>query len=194
MMEISKKEFRKMIADKRAGLSKEYMKNASDGITKAVLESDIYKKSRCIFIFVSMPGEPDTTGIIKAAFKDGKTVCVPKCYENRQMKPVIIKSLDDLKPGAYGIPEPYGELEIADEADVDLSFIPCISANKKGERIGHGGGYYDIFLERSKSIRLCICFEKLSAPDIPVSDLDQKMDYVLTESGVFRCNGLSLIH
>ena len=188
MLKEEKKSLRKAVGLKREELSKEYMKKASEQITNAVLESDIYKNSKCIFIFISMEREPDTKKIIEEAWRDGKTVCVPKCTAKGQMKPVIIRSFFELNKGAYGIMEPKGEMNEADEALIDLSFIPCISANEKGQRIGHGGGYYDIFLERSKSVKLCICFKLLSVSNIPIGEKDQLMDYLVTEDGLFKCH------
>ncbi len=63
-----------------------------------------------------------------------------------------IHSLQELYPGAYGILEPKEDPErlIQPEA-IDFAFIPCIAMKQK--RLGHGGGYYDRYLEKTHCVK-----------------------------------------
>jgi 5-formyltetrahydrofolate cyclo-ligase len=52
-----------------------------------------------------------------------------------------------LAKGKFGITEPKNAQQIA-ISEIDCVFIPLISFDRIGNRIGYGGGYYDKFLAR----------------------------------------------
>lgn len=186
MSKEQKDALRREIKIKREGLTAEYLKDSSRKIADFVTGSDLFQSAKTLFVYISMKDEPDTTAIIEAAFAAGKTVCVPKCYGKGIMSAVVIHSFEDLKPGMLNIPEPADCSQVVEEDAIDLGIIPCISANRKGERIGHGAGYYDRFFEKAVCAKICLCFEKLSEDNIPMDELDVKMEYVATEKGLFR--------
>ena len=185
-MAEEKKTLRRDIKKRREALSEDYIRNASERIADHVTESRLFQESSVVFCYISMDGEPDTRRIIEAALSAGKTVCVPKCFEKGIMTAVPIRSQKDLVPGMLDIPEPKDWSHPLDEKEIDLGVIPCISANRKGERIGHGAGYYDRFLQKSSCRTLCLCFEKLLSEQIPMDEHDRLMDAVATEEGLFE--------
>ena len=75
MIKEEKNALRKIIKEKRQSLKKEYMQDASRKITDAVISSKLFRNADRIFVYISMDDEPDTKGIIEAAFAAGKTVC-----------------------------------------------------------------------------------------------------------------------
>ena len=185
MVKEEKKELRALIKEKRAALSPEYKRDAGEKIADAVIASEIFLSAGTIFAYISMEDEPDTKRIIEMALSMGKTVCVPKCYGKGIMSAIPIQSYEELKPGLLDIPEPVNCDHPMDEEKIELGIIPCISANKRGQRIGHGAGYYDRFFEKCKGTMICLCFEKLTTPEIPMGEYDVMMDYLATEAGLF---------
>ena len=174
-----KQALRKQIA--MTPLPAPYIREASSAITNALLSSELYRNAGCIFCYVSTSGEPSTSEIIARALKDGKILCVPKCIGKGIMKAIVIPSPDCLQPGLYGIPEPpEGLPEIGPEA-IELAIIPCLAATRDGIRLGHGGGYYDRFLARTKATKAVLCFSKRILPAIPEGEQDVRMDVVFSE-------------
>lgn len=159
--------------------TEEEIRASDERIMDKVLASEAFKKAKSIFVYVSLEKEPDTYRLIKAALEAGKTVCVPKCSKKPEMKAVRITSLDDLRPGRFGIPEPASDE--AYEGKTDLSVVPCVRAAKDGRRLGHGGGFYDWFLQRNESYKLCLCRSRLLCDSIPVETFDVLMDEVVTD-------------
>lgn len=93
-----------------------------------------------------------------------------------------IMDLSELKEGKFGILEPIKNSIKINFEEIDLSIIPCISANKEGYRLGYGGGYYDRFFE-NKSIKnsFILCREKMIYDNIPFEKHDIKFEHVLTD-------------
>ena len=181
----SKDTLRKEIANTLSSLNEEIKKEEDQKIFEQVIHSRVFQDAKTIFSFVSTNREVDTHEIIKEAWKQGKTVCVPKCFKFGQMKAYQIHSMDDLKVGKYGILEPTSTIEIKPE-DLDLVLVPCCSASKDGKRLGYGGGFYDRYLAQTNAKKMVLCRKSLMREDIPMDTYDQKMDYVCNEDEIIR--------
>ena len=133
-----------------------------------------------------MPSEPETRDIIEKAWSMGKVVCVPKCISDGNMVPVVIKNLNDVRTGKFGILEPVNSFNTISWEKIDIAVIPCVSADKKGNRLGHGAGYYDRFLHKTHMKKICLCFEQNVSEKIPTDNNDVSVDMVVTENGVYE--------
>ena len=182
---MTKKELRAEIRSRLSGLSDCYKKESSKKISELALSCDEYKSAKSIFVYISTVNEPDTGDIINDALQTGKTVYVPKCIEKGVMVPVLINEDTEFSDGYMGIREPLYYDENISLAEIDLCVIPCMSVSVKGERLGHGAGFYDIFLSKTKTCKLCLCFSELLCDDIPTDEYDIKMDCVITENGIY---------
>lgn len=181
---MDKKTLRKEIREKLQQLSSEYKKASSAAISDFFLSSEDYEKAENIFVFVSTENEPDTAKIIQRALEDNKNVFVPKCLSKGNMIAVRITAGTRLSAGYMGIPEPEAFSEEKD-ISIDTAVIPCMSAYYDGKRLGHGAGFYDIFLKKHNPKKICLCFDKIVSPDIPMEENDIFMDEVITEKGIF---------
>ena len=185
-MELSvheaKKQLRKAVSAKLKTLSEEYRTLASEQLRARVLSPAEYREAQRIFLYINMPTEPQTGGIIRQALADGKQVYVPKCISKTDMLAVRIRSTDQLVPGAYNIPEPVDCSETLEPDAFDLILVPCVSASADGRRLGHGAGYYDRFLEGNAERTICLCFAQAMCEDIPVDENDVRMHRVISEA------------
>lgn len=181
---MTKKELRTEIKNKISCLSEEYKKDSSEKIARAVIPSPEFSRAQSVFIYVSTENEPDTSLIIEEALKSGKCVFVPKCIGKGIMIPVEITRDTVFIKGYMGISEPRDYDREIKITEIDLSVIPCLSANFKGERLGHGAGFYDRFLVKVKTVKMCLCFSELISPEIPTDEYDIIMNAVITENGI----------
>ena len=138
---------------------------------------------------LNMKNEPETRRIIEAALAAGKRVYLPKCIDEKHMKAVRIMPDTEFEKGKYGIREPKQTDECAGEDEIELAIVPCVSASRDCRRLGHGAGYYDVFLEKSTAFKMCLCFEKLLSDEIETDEHDVNMDLVVTEKGIYAKNG-----
>jgi 5-formyltetrahydrofolate cyclo-ligase len=81
-----------------------------------------------------------------------------------------------------GVPVPIG--------DIDLVVAPGLGFDKRGNRLGRGGSYYDRFFasERLRAARCGIGFAGQLVDEVPVTDHDVPVDFVVTDEGVCYCN------
>jgi len=198
MQDFNKSNLRKEIGAQLANLSTEVKKEKSETIAKELFGSREWQDAKKIFVYVSTANEVDTNTVIVNSISAGKEVFVPKIIGPGLMKAVRINTLDDLKPNKYGILEPKydcnelaipfdkSERQLEEQAkaediqvDFDLAIVPCVAASLDGKRLGHGGGYYDRFLEGKKAATICICFKEQVRNDIATDEHDILMDKVI---------------
>ena len=94
----------------------------------------------------------------------------------------------DLKRGFRGIREPDHRAERADLASLDMLIVPGLGFGFTGARLGQGGGFYDRALTPGRpALVVGVCFEAQLREDIPMSEHDQRMDYLVTGSRTLHC-------
>lgn len=177
---MNKNEQRKNSRKILGTLSETERENGSGIIFEKIISSEIFKKSRTVFVYVSTESEPDTLRLIDYAIESGKSVCVPKCVSKTEMKAVRINSLNELSEGKFGIMEPADMKKSIDKSEIDLAVIPCVAASNSRKRLGHGAGYYDRFLENMTAYKMCLCFKELVFEDIPTDEHDIIMDEIVS--------------
>lgn len=180
-MQQHKQSLRKQIRAEMQQMPEDYFHKAGQQMCRRVLESEDYRQANVVFCFVSHGKEPNTYPLLEQALADGKTLCVPLCKAPGEMDAKVIRSLNELQPGAYGIPEPSEHAQTLLPSQIDLAVIPCLAASRDGKRLGKGGGYYDRFLANFTGQALLLCPEKLIQSDIPTELHDILLPNVITE-------------
>ena len=94
---------------------------------------------------------------------------------------------EPLKVNSYGFLEPTENMKIVNP---DLIVVPLVAFDKFHNRLGYGKGYYDRFLgkylkKNKNTLTIGIAFSFQKYKKIPTSKFDIKLDYILTEKGIF---------
>ena len=102
-----------------------------------------------------MPDEFQTKELIVNALKQAnKFACLILLIKYEIMQATLIKSLDELVVGAYNILTVKEEnLRIVKPQDIDFILVPAVGLDKKGYRLGMGGGYYDRYLVKLLTLK-----------------------------------------
>lgn len=180
---MTKSQLRERISGMREGLSFDYRNKTDIEIISRFLCSEEYSAANVIFTYVSVGNEPDTRGLIRAAFANGKPVAVPKCTEGNNMEFYIISSEDDLVKGKYGLLEPdTAKCKKASESEKTLCVVPGLAFDADGFRIGKGGGYYDRFLKNFKGKSVGFCYNTFFKLELPKDSHDVPVDIIITEN------------
>lgn len=169
-----KSEIRKEMIQRRKNMSSDECKIKSNFICKKIMESYVYKNSESIFCYASVNNEVSLDTLIEDAFKNGKKVAFPK-VEGNNIRFYHVKTLEDLAPGYFEIPEPDSSMP-AKEGDVVI--VPGVAFSKNGERLGYGGGFYDRFLSENDIYSIGVGYDFQIIPSLPVEEHDIKINEI----------------
>ena len=90
--------------------------------------------------------------------------------------------LDPLKVNEFGMLEPCLTTK---PLVPDFMLVPLLAFDSNNNRLGYGKGFYDRFLKNKKKITtIGVAFSFQKYNKLPVSNLDVKLDYILTEKGM----------
>lgn len=142
-----------------------------------------------LFSYSSTILEPDLSTLhAHPQFK----ISYPLCRENHQMTFHEVHDVKTLNKGKYGILEPNPKQHPETAAtECCILLCPCFALDKKGARLGKGGGYYDRWLEKHRTARMKVlgtAFHLQLVKQLPTNKHDQQMDYILTEQNIMPCH------
>lgn len=175
---------------KRNALALEEAESKSAAIAANLMKTAEYKDAKTVMFYAAKGNEVQTREMIKAALKEGKKVLLPVTnMEKKEIEAAVIEDYDgDLKKGAYGIMEPK-EKSKADEKLIDAVVVPGVAFDIEGHRLGYGLGYYDQLLRRlTNAVKIGLAYDFQVVERLPRESHDQRMDMIITESSLIRCN------
>jgi 5-formyltetrahydrofolate cyclo-ligase len=186
-----KLQLRNELKARLVAMSVEARSEKSKAACRNLIETPPFQQAAVVMIYLSLPHEVDTAAIILSAWQQGKTVAVPKVsWQQRHMIPVIITSLETgfstdvggLRNPITGAPMPIEE--------IDLVVAPGLGFDRKGNRIGRGGSYYDRFFANKglRAIKCGFAFEEQVVENVPVVEHDVQMDILVTDDEVVYFN------
>jgi len=183
MIKEEKNKQRKICFEKRRALTPEERASFSKEICKKISDLPEYKKAKIIFSYLATYDEADPSHLPS----DGKVFCYPVSYKGGIMEARIPAKEGGFKEGVFGILSPDVSTSVLVEPqDIDLIIVPCVGFDEKRNRLGHGGGYYDRYMEKSsKASLICIAFEAQKLDNVVVDSHDMKMSHVVTEVGIY---------
>ena len=152
-----------------------------------------FQSASTVMMYLSLPHEVDTSEAVLHAWQLGKIVAVPKIsWQQRHMIAVQINSLETgfstsasgLRNPVTGVPVPFGA--------IDLVVTPALGFDRKGNRLGRGGSYYDRFFANKelKAHRCGFAFAEQVLDSIPVTESDQPVDSLVTDKEVVHFRNL----
>ncbi len=160
-LRIYKHNIREKAKRRRAVLDAERKREIDCRIMRNVLRLREYAAAETVLVYVSLPSEIDTCGLIRQCLADGKRVAVPRCINgSRDMEFHYIDGLEALKPGSFGVPEPDASLPMFERTkdSKSLMIIPALAADLYGFRLGYGKGYYDRYLSGFEGATAILCY------------------------------------
>lgn len=156
-------------------------------LCRRILEHPWFLAAQTVMGYWAISPEPGLRPVLEACLAQGKALALPRCEADGTMTARRISSLSQLKPGAFGIPEPPAELPVVAPEQLDLILTPGMAFSPTGARLGRGKGYYDRFLERVRGKTMGICFEGRVLAELPVEPHDRFVDAVLTDQRAILC-------
>ena len=177
-----KKNLRAHFKARRAEVVGEQKIRFDDAICERIISLSCFRFADTVLIYSPIGSEVGVNKLAERALALGKRLAYPVCNtETREMTFKYVSSLDELKIGAYSIPEPKADAVCFAHVQHSLCIVPALAFDANGFRLGYGGGYYDKFLKNFCGVTLGVAYESLITDTLPTGIYDVPADIIITE-------------
>ncbi|XP_071455243.1 5-formyltetrahydrofolate cyclo-ligase-like [Hetaerina americana] len=189
----AKKALRREVKKKIGSLSTSQKSHQSEIVAKKILNSELFKSSERISLYVSTVEEVNTQTIMENIFHHGKICFIPRySFDKIYMEMVKLHSMEDfqnLPLTEWKIKQPSltdARENALNTGGLDLIFIPGLAFTREGKRLGRGKAFYDTFLQKCREkqtkppITVGLAFKEQIYVDIPTDDHDIVIDHIVT--------------
>jgi 5-formyltetrahydrofolate cyclo-ligase len=180
---MTKRELRREYLERRQALTDTEVQESSLKIANKALELDIWSFSNYhIFLPIQKQKEINTEYLLHILQGKDKNILVSKSnFEDVSMSHYLLTDQTKLKISSYGIPEPDHEGIPVDEKNIDVVFVPLLTADRFGNRVGYGKGFYDRFLKRCRPdvVKVGLSFFKPIESKIDTHVNDIGLNYII---------------
>ncbi len=181
MNSTNKKELRRLVRAREAGVDRVRCGEWSRRVEAIVEGLEVFREARTVALYSALPGEVSMAGVMERWHRE-KRILLP-VVRGEEMDFVRYEWPGALRQGAFGIWEPAGG-EVVPAADIDLIVVPGVAFSACGERLGRGRGFYDRFLAGTRAYKIGVCFDHQVVEGIACDPHDVNMDMIITPSGV----------
>ncbi|MDF2156869.1 5-formyltetrahydrofolate cyclo-ligase [Algoriphagus sp. CAU 1675] len=188
-MSSEKELLRKEYKQRRKELSREELERLSLKVFSKVeawlATHDTYRHFH-LFFPIQKQKELNTYPILELLQREDKTVYTSRVIPGKAMlETLVLPAHPEFEEDDWGIPVPK-DAKLTDPDLVEVVFVPLLAFDEKGNRIGFGKGYYDVFLS-SLDRRVCKVGLSVFPPEglIPTNQHDVPLDFCITPEKVF---------
>jgi 5-formyltetrahydrofolate cyclo-ligase len=185
---MNKRELRAKYKQLRQQLSPEEAEDKSLAIANRLLSLDIWDHTYFhLFLSIEEHKEIDTEFILQIlAGKDKEIVIGKSDFDTLEMTHYLLTDNTKFQKNKYNIYEPVDGLEVP-ISKIDVVFVPLLAYDVKGNRVGYGKGFYDIFLSKCKEdvVKIGLSFFE---PEETIDDIfatDIRLDYCVTPETLY---------
>lgn len=182
----SKAELRRELISLRRNLPEDTALALSERIQARVLDLPAWREARVVALYVAVRREVSTERLLDAAWKDDKTVLLPRClppeYGEGIMEFAACSGRKTLVSASFGLLEPDDTCPPV-RVPPDLIIVPAVGISPTGARLGYGKGFYDRLLALpgwSGVPRIALAYG-FQIADFPAEPRDMPMNACITE-------------
>ena len=147
-----------------------------------------------IAAYAALPAELDSAPLIALAALRGCRIFLPRIDRRRRARGMRFIELEGpLRDNRLGIGEPVGSISVAARW-LDVVFLPLVGFDRRGLRLGTGGGFYDrAFAFRHlrrvwhKPLLVGFGYAFQQVEQLAAAPHDVALDAVVTDEGFIRC-------
>lgn len=134
--------------------------------------------------------EFDPYAILERLQKNGHLCALPVVQkDSKELKFVSWSEGEPLEEGPFKVQQPVIGPD-TEFVEPDIVIVPLLAFDRRGYRLGYGGGYYDVTLRtlRAKKdiVAVGVAFAcQACLFNLPVEDHDEKLDWIITPKEAF---------
>jgi 5-formyltetrahydrofolate cyclo-ligase len=167
----------------RDAMTAEAVASVGEQICNHLAEWPAFQQARTVMAYMAFGNEVSLQPLMNPS-RDKHWV-IPRT--EARPEPRLILHLYDparLVRHRFGMLEPDASLPVIEPGALDLVLVPGLAFDRRGYRLGFGGGFYDRFLPHVTAVKVGIVSTALVVDHVPNDCLDQRVDYLASESGL----------
>ncbi len=179
--------FRNQIKDKFAEASLNDLLERSNVIVTHIKKLISLLSPSCLVWggFCPLKDEPQ----IEDVYQNHLKWAYPKSDLNQNLK-FYFKGSAPMVKGLFGVKEPIVDSQYECRYDqLQAVLVPGRAFDKKGNRLGRGGGFYDRVLPKLNAIKIGVGFDFQLIEEVPTESWDYSMDWIVTETQMINIKG-----
>ncbi|WNO08841.1 5-formyltetrahydrofolate cyclo-ligase [Teredinibacter sp. KSP-S5-2] len=186
---MNKSHLRQKIRAQRNALSPLKQQIHAKKITKKIVGSGLLRHAKKVAVYLAADGEINTDEIISLCNKNKIKVFLPCIQADKTLLFRQLGKHKTLKKNRFGILEPHISQPQCAIQQLDIIFMPLVAFDRRGNRLGMGGGFYDRTLAsdrmrhkyQTKFVGLAHAIQEI---ELQPSEWDVSLDGVVTEREV----------
>lgn len=188
-------ELRAQLRARRDALSASERILASQSLVASLEQVPQFLTDRRVAGYWAVAGELPLAALIQGLRQRDQTYHLPIVGGDRQLMFAQWRPGGDIAMNRYGIPEPVcAPSDLLEPAQMDVVLLPLLGFDRRGHRLGFGGGYYDRsfdFLRERKApgqpLLVGIAYAMQEVAQIEAMPWDVRLDHVATERALIDC-------
>ena len=188
-MDLSRRKdaLRARMRESRRALPPDQRMERAARVERSVLE--LLQEAGTVMVFYAFGTEVATRGLTGSLHARGVRLLLPFLAEDG-LDAAEVAPGDALELSPYGPREP-GRRVAVDPAGIDGIVVPGLAFDRRGHRVGYGGGHYDQYLTRLRpdALSVGVAFAFQVVDQVPSGPDDVPVHVVVTEDEVIRARG-----
>lgn len=167
--------------------------NAAAALSKHVLTHPALAHSSHIGLYAPFDGEINTEPVMDLLFAQGKRLYLPRVHPFAPQHLLFLEHTAHSslrRSDSYGIRTPPLHLSIVKPIQqLEVLLVPLVAFDRRGYRLGMGGGFYDRLLCRPHPFQVIgLAYSQQEIEHIPNEIWDVPLPEIITEHEVIRCD------
>lgn len=135
--------------------------------------------ARRVLAYRALPGEPDISALAphldllttRARFRPAPHLTLHPWETATEMS-------------RFGVLQPPADAPRVGLETVDAVLLPALAYDRRGVRLGYGGGFYDRLLPEFRGLTVGVVWDALIVDELPSESHDLRVGFLATETGV----------
>lgn len=190
-----RRELRQRLTERRKALTPQQRIAAAQGLRRSLEQLPEYHTDARVAGYWAVNGELALNLVIPPLLARGQQFLLPLLGAERQLRFAPWSSDEPVEPNRHGIPEPVHVTAPLAPFQLDLVLVPLLAFDRRGQRLGYGGGYYDrsfAFLNEqtrpTEPLLVGIAYDFQEVDAIEPARWDVPLDFVATDRELIDCH------
>lgn len=193
---IERQQLRQRLREQRASLPAPQRIAAAQGLLQQLQQLPELTVDERIGGYFAVNGELSLHLLVAQCWRQGKAFHLPVAGPRRELRFARYDAASTVQPNRYGIPEPVAaEAELVAPSALELVLVPLLGFDRRGNRLGYGGGYYDssfAFLQQrerpDQPLLVGVGYSFQEVDGLAAESWDVKLDLIATERELIDCS------